>query len=530
MANYNELTRFVPVPERPRHVGLDAKIAESTVILGDYILDASIRSEITHENFRLGIIPRLSPYDNKYLPSDTEFIRIPEELQKALSEERSHDLMVWNTPSQVLRRLRVAKVPFVPPVKGESTVMKRLANEGRVVSFDNLRIDSPEPKNGRQSRSQLNRETELNIMGQGRIPFVLGSVPDVGSHLSYVTMAQANGMAFISRDKILSDINEQVALTEAVINTLQEVDLPFELYPNEDELYEFMNTEGHDLQDFNSAAATDIYFQTLRNSWIANVGAAIEATPKGVERAMALRKVGCSLFRIYSPEGGTEIIETIKGLKEVFSGDESVKIVGGQIMDPYTAKGVEEAGADAIFIGVAGGSQCTTSVNADIPVKTPNLLHELRGNISIPIGIEGGGVGTHIMTAFALGASFVSKPGEIGVSWEGAGGQFIFKSSGKYYMPYGGEASVSAKWWKDSKDTFGRPRFVEGETGVREIPVDDLGTLSSQTRRINSLRNQEAVGLVFQRANSISELHQRSCKNIVEVTPEASALSQAYAT
>jgi hypothetical protein len=92
-------------------------------------------------------------------------------------------------------------------------------------------------------------------------------------------------------------------------------------------------------------------------------------------------------------------------------------------------------------------------------------------------------------------------------------------------MVYGGEASVSAKWFKDSVDRLGRPKYVEGETGVRA-----LGTsLRSTTRTIAELRGQLSIGLVFQRAESIQELHQRTADNVVEVTQTAGALSQAYA-
>lgn len=532
MANYKELAAFSETSFNHERIDLQTKITQSSVLLQTTIKDDSIVGDITPESYRLGEIPRLSPYDMQHLSKDISFVRVPKEIAAQLSAEKSHDLIQWNKPSQFLYRLEVAQTEFEPPVEGKSHVMERLAAERTVVSFDDLRSDSPVPKNGRQSRTDINSKIEVNIMGQGRIPFALGSVPDVGSFLSYTTMAMSNGMAFVSRDKVLSDINEQAELVGDVINFLKEVELPQEICPNSDELNEFkrMIDEFH-VADFSTPEEErklleDVYFLTLRSSWISNIGAAIEADPqKAVKRAEALYEKGCKLFRIYSPEGGTEIVETAKALRQAFSPDSGVKIVGGQIMDLPTAKKAEDAGCDSIIIGVAGGSQCTTSVNADIPVKTPNLLYSLRGNITVPVGIEGGGVGTHLMTAFELGASFVSKPGEIGVSWEGSGGKFVFQDpEGNYYMPYGGEASISAKWWKDSMDSFGRPKFVEGETGVRPINKDKL----SMTRNIKRLRDQTSIGLVFQRANTIAEIHAKPCDNIVQVTPDASSLSKAY--
>lgn len=194
-------------------------------------------------------------------------------------------------------------------------------------------------------------------------------------------------------------------------------------------------------------------------------------------------------------------------------------------MDPSTAIDAQRAGADALIIGVAGGSQCTTSKNAGIPVNTPNLLYRLRGKVDIPVGVEGGGVGDHLMAAFALGASFLLKPGEIGMSIEGAGGRYMLQDpDGNYWMLYGGEASDASKWWRDLVDRQGRPQFVEGEPGVRMLAPEKY----SMTRNINKLKQQTSIGLVFQRASSIAELHRRDCSNIVEVTPEAAQLSGAY--
>ena len=536
MRSQLELARFSDATAERKKIGINQKLIESAALLRRYVDDEQVDTAITTENFYLGLLPQLSPYDIPYLPDEVRFVRVPEQLQEVQMQERSYDLIKWNQPSQFLQRLQISKEPFKQPKPGKSRVMDRLAAEGTVVSFDDLRIDSPEPQNGRSSRTEVNNGIELNIMGQGRIPFVLGSVPDVGNFLSYVTMAQANGMTFISRDKLLSNIERQTYLASEVIKFLDTVELPHQLYPSSSELEKFLKLTNSNSQ--NSADGLDEYFKTLRKSWIANVGAAIEADAtteaRGLHRAESLYNEGCKLFRIYSPEGGTEIIDTAKTLRDIFKDDGEVKIVGGQIMDEGTALRAEDAGCDGLFIGVAGGSQCTTSVNADIPVKTPNLLYDLRGKIKIPVGVEGGGVGTHIMTAFALGASFVSKPGEIGVSWEGTGGQFMFQGpDNKYYIPYGGEASISAKWWKDSIDTIGRPKFVEGETGIREIPHENasgLERIGSQTGNIKRLRDQLSVGLVFQRAKSIQELHTRDCDNVVQVTSSASNLSLPYAS
>ncbi len=533
-----QLSSFIPFPEEHPRTPVAKKVEESLELLKNYIPE-DLQPEITKEDFNLnsflmGNLPRLSPFDLPYIPKGAKLIKIPENQVQKIREQRSYDLTRWNMPERFLFRLELAKNhPFIAPIPGRSRVMDRQEAHGKVSSFDDLKITAPEPVNGRQSRKRIDSGIESVIMGQARIPFALGSVPDVGSFLSYATIAMSNGMAFVSRDKFLSDPEKQAELIKEIINYLKTVELPKEMTPKLEHLKVFADLQGLNSKKIDKDKLTKQYFSALRNSWINNIGAAVEAdfdgvnsNSKAIKRAQLLYKVGCRMFRVYSPEGGMEIVHTTKEIKRLFNGKDTVKVISGQIMDAKTALRSEQAGADALIIGVAGGSQCTTSVNANIPVNTPNLLYDLRrGEIGIPVGVEGGGVGTNIITAFALGASFVSKPGELGRSWEGLGGKYVFELNGEYYMVYGGEASVSAKWFKDSIDAVGRPKYVEGETGVR-----DLGTsVPSMTSEISRLRGQLAIGLVFQRAESIAVLHARDADNIIEVTQSAGALSQAYA-
>jgi hypothetical protein len=237
---------------------------------------------------------------------------------------------------------------------------------------------------------------------------------------------------------------------------------------------------------------------------------------------------GAQMIRIYSPEGGLEIPRQTDSVRQLPEGTD-ICLVGGQLMDVATAVATESAGADGGLTGVAGGSQCSTAANANIPVNTPHLLYDLRGRLKIPIGVEGGGVGGNLMGAFLLGASFLLKPGEIGVSYEGAGGKYVFQDSkGDHYMLYGGEASSSSKDWRDLVDTLGRPNFVEGAPGVRKFTDSDPDN-RSLTGNLKRLKQQLAIALVFQRVHNLSEMHQRDCNDIIEGTPEVQELGRPYA-
>ena len=168
--------------------------------------------------------------------------------------------------------------------------------------------------------------------------------------------------------------------------------------------------------------------------------------------------------------------------------------------------------------------------------KEKSSLEEMKkdqfyGLKSIPVVVLSNlGQDEEIKRAFKLGASFVSKPGELGRSWEGLGGKYVFETpDGEYYMGYGGEASVSAKWFKDSLDRLGRPLYVEGETGIRFLDQDTLQGNMSMTKTITRLRHDLSNGLVFQRADSIAELHSRTADNVVLVSTSAAEKSEPYA-
>lgn len=527
MSRYEQVATFLSLPTLRPAESVDQKIAASRELLAR-IASKELIDGITADQYINGEVPRLTEFDLPHLPDETRLVELPESMVEEMHRVRNLDIAAWNMPAAFLGRLRTGREPFVKPTRGESPAMERLTRENRIVSFSNLNIESREPDGDRHSRTSVYEDMVrgYNIMGRGRIPFGLGSMPDVGSVLGYMTAAQSNAMVFVARDKVLSDTGKQVEVTRRVIDSLQGIEIPEYMLPDELQLKEFWKIMGYGSEEYNRLLASKRYQQALRDSWAANVGAAIEASPvKGLERAKRLQDAGCRMLRIYSPEGGLETVQQTERLRGSFADDPDLTVVTGQMMHLSTAKAAAEAGADGLIIGVAGGSQCTTSENSGIPVNTPHLLYEMRGELEIPIGVEGGGVGGHLMEAFALGASFLLKPGEIGRSLEGAGGKYILEDARRrQYILYGGEAADSSKYWRDLVDELGRPTFPEGESGVRELTSDRL----YMTTNIRGLLQQLSIALVFQRAQDVSEVHKRDCSNIAEVSPEVKGLSGAY--
>lgn len=505
------------------------RIRKSKGVLSTYTQDYKVLQHAARGGMIYGEVPLLSPYDHALFPSGIQLISIPEQIRSTIEQQEQSDIARWNSPDVFLERLAVKDKPFIVS-NAKAPVMDRLTAEGRIVAFEDLRITSPSP----EGKPRVSRKTAYqgllsnNIMGMGRMPLMLGAVPDVASVDSYKKAAQAGVMVTATRDKIWSEPDDQIKLVKTVIEKLRQEPLSPSMEPTEAHLQAFWKLAGNNTDQFDTTEARTQYEHALKESWVANMGAAIESSPRGIERAKRLyEEAGCRMFRVYSPEGGHEIVERIQELRALPGFEKGkVQLIAGQIMDGKNAVAAEKAGADAIMIGVAGGSQCTTSVNADIPVNTTSLLNELRGQVRIPIGIEGGGVGTHAMTALALGASFLSKPGEIGVSLAGAGDYVFADKEGKLHMLYCGEASNSSKFWRsDSYDALGRIRFSEGEGGIRELTPERFSLTGNIDRLLQSL----AVALVFQRKNTIDEVHSTEFVNVVQVSEAASGLSRPYA-
>ena len=129
----------------------------------------------------------------------------------------------------------------------------------------------------------------------------------------------------------------------------------------------------------------------------------LETEPKkALQRAQALYEAGIRVFRVYSPEPGLGALHTVQQLRKIYDGN--VEIFAGQIVDVEQAKALEAAGVDGFYVGIGGGGRCITGVRSGSVIDWPELVWKLRGEVSLPIIVEGG-ASDHIATTLALGAT-----------------------------------------------------------------------------------------------------------------------------
>ena len=109
-------------------------------------------------------------------------------------------------------------------------------------------------------------------------------------------------------------------------------------------------------------------------------------------------------------------------------------------------------------------------VRSGSAIDWPELVWKLRGEINIPIIVEGG-ASDHVATTLLLGASGISVSRVVaGGTIESPGGLlYCSDDSGKLFKPYGGEASARTKYLDGKLLPFTIPSFVEGETTKAEL-------------------------------------------------------------
>jgi IMP dehydrogenase len=135
-----------------------------------------------------------------------------------------------------------------------------------------------------------------------------------------------------------------------------------------------------------------------------------------------------------------------------------VKIIVGNIAHGGTLDQLENAGADAVRVGIGGGSVCTTSIQTGIGIgQVSSLLNiyfsRMNKKLKIKI-IADGGIKSpgDVAKAIALGADIVMLGRMLSGTRETPGE--VIKYNGQLWKKYRGSASFGVKM---------RNEFIEGE-------------------------------------------------------------------
>ena len=249
----------------------------------------------------------------------------------------------------------------------------------------------------------------------------------------------------------------------------------------------------------------------------------LETVPKlALKRAEALYKVGVRVFRVYSPEPGRDALLTVQALRKAYGN--KIEIFVGQIVDVEQAKKLEAAGADGLYVGIGGGGRCITGVRSGSVIDWPQLVWSLRGEVKIPVVVEGG-ASDHIAATLALGATGIGVSRIIGGGTiESPGGMlYCVDKDGRFFKPYGGEASARTKFLDKKMLPFQLPSFVEGETRAAYITYTPYAVPTIPFHVFN-LTEDIILSFVFRAVEDLHELHALNPSPLRQKTASGEAL------
>jgi IMP dehydrogenase len=187
--------------------------------------------------------------------------------------------------------------------------------------------------------------------------------------------------------------------------------------------------------------------------------AAVGANGDYLERAQELVKNGANVILIDVAHGYHSFVrDAINNLKNNLPSN--VDVIAGNVATGKAALDLQLWGADAVRVGIGGGSLCTTRIKTGFGVPNVTSLQDCAENISIPV-IACGGIRSSgdIAKALAVGANSVIL-GSLLAGTKEAPGAIIEKQSG-LFKRYRGAASL------ETKSIHGQAmRNVEGESTV----------------------------------------------------------------
>jgi IMP dehydrogenase len=290
--------------------------------------------------------------------------------------------------------------------------MTRLRNDKTAYTYDDIQLI---PKYSEiESRSKIDLTTKLTTNYSIGVPFIASPMDTVCESEMAIAMMDLGGVGCIHR---------------------------------------FMNIEEQ------SQEVNKVHIHTFKYMAGIPVMAAIGANGDYLERAQELTKAGANVILIDVAHGHHKFVkDAIENLKKHLPSH--VDIVAGNVATTEAAIDLEHWGADAIRVGIGGGSLCTTRIKTGFGVPNVTSLYDCSMVVSIPV-IACGGIRTSgdIAKALAMGAQSVILGSLLAGTTE-APGAIVQKSNG-LYKRYRGAASL------ETKTVHGQvQRNVEGESTI----------------------------------------------------------------
>ena len=203
--------------------------------------------------------------------------------------------------------------------------------------------------------------------------------------------------------------------------------------------------------------------------------AAIGVTGDFEERAQELFDNDCKILCIDVAHGHhISVKKALISLKKRF--DDRVVLIAGNVATASAFEDLSRWGADAVRVGIGGGSICSTRIQTGHGVPTLQSVMDCVNSAGHAAIIADGGIKNSgdIVKSFAAGADFVML-GSLLAGSEETPGETFSSSEGKKYKVYRGMASVEAQvdWRGQARSLEGVSTTVAHKGPVRKI-LEDL--------------------------------------------------------
>lgn len=438
-----------------------------------------------------------TPYDSDR-SKDAEVISLDKELILTTFRTTLYYLELLNHPDRIKSLLRVHAQPFTPPsIKRAQPIFVQAETERRAIAITELALKAQGADRPRASRTQRLLEGPFIKLGTQARSILCGSAnPECwGSAPALAAMAQVHSLVGVPRDGLFTNIQRQVDLAKKAFEWLDHSPVLIGRSKKEQ--------------------------QQLLKLWRHNLMGVLEPeVTKAIPRAEQLYAAGVRTFRVYSPEPGTDLQWTVAKLRQLERQQkwEPIEIFAGQVISVAQAIALQDCGANGIYVGIGGGGRCITGVRSGLAIDWPQLVEQLRGQIRIPIIVEGG-ASDAIAQTLAVGASGIGVTRSVGGGTiESPGGWMFFKDAQSIFKPYGGEASARVKYLGGRGGPFGVIQYVEGQTTEANINYDRV-TVPTLLHNYYLLNGDAILSLVFQNVRNIPEFQQVAFESLVRVSP-----------
>lgn len=243
-----------------------------------------------------------------------------------------------------------------------------------------------------------------------------------------------------------------------------------------------------------------------------------------MKRAEALVNAGANVLNIDVAHGHMkQNLDFIKSVKAHFG--DKITIIGGIAATGECAQDLYKAGADCVFIGIGGGSICTTRIQTGCGLPTFDSVLRVR-EVARKMGkscIAGAGIRNSgdIVKSLAAGASAIAG-GNIFAGTEEAPGELV-EINGKKYKRYEGSTSQEEKKRHLETNPEGKSntyvQHIEGVAGLIEYKgaIEDV---------VTGLLAGVKSGFSYCGAKNIKELWNKS--QFVRITSEGATEGGAH--